>query len=82
MVAPDVEIDDGKGWYIHSCCRFVGVYLHELQEQFFYPIREFFSASEGSIIFSLRDINLTLGLLSSRRHVIWHDFVFCGCCEF
>ena len=34
--------------------------MHELHEQFFYPIREFFSASEGFFILSLRDINLTL----------------------
>ena len=26
-------------------------------------------------LFSLRDINLTLGLLPSRRHVVWHDSV-------
>ena len=38
--------------------------LHEMHEQFFYPIREFFSASKSSFIFSLHDINLTLGLLS------------------
>ena len=25
--------------------------------------------------FSLRDINLTLGLLPSMRHVVWHDSV-------
>ena len=55
-----------------------------LRFAFFHPIREFFSASEGPFLFSLRDINLTLGLLSSRRHVIIisHDSVFCGCCDF
>ena len=26
-------------------------------------------------LFSLRDINLTLGLLPSRRHVVWRDYV-------
>ena len=26
-------------------------------------------------LFSLRDINLTLGLLPSRRHVLWRDSV-------
>ena len=26
-------------------------------------------------LFSLRDINLTLGLLSPRRHVVWRDSV-------
>ena len=26
-------------------------------------------------LFSLRDINLTLGLLPSRRHVVWRDSV-------
>ena len=36
--------------------------LHQLHEQFFYPIREFFLVSEGSFIFSSRDNNLTLGL--------------------
>ena len=56
--------------------------LHELREQLFYPICEFFSASEGSFRFSLRDINLTLRLLSTITHVIWHDSVFCVCCEF
>ena len=56
--------------------------LHELREQLFYPIREFFSASEGSFRFSLRDVNLTLRLLSTITHVMWHDSVFCVCCEF
>ena len=28
-----------------------------------------------SFIFSLQDINLTLGLLPSRRHLIWRDSV-------
>ena len=28
-----------------------------------------------SFIFSLRDINLTLGLLPSRRHVVWRNSV-------
>ena len=28
-------------------------------------------------LFSLRDINLTLGLLPSRRHVVWRDSVVC-----
>ena len=26
-------------------------------------------------LFSLRDINLTLGLTPPRRHVVWRDFV-------
>ena len=28
-----------------------------------------------SFIFSLRDINLTLGLLPSRRHIVWRNSV-------
>ena len=31
-----------------------------------------------SSILSLRDIDLTLGLLPSRRHMIWHDSVGVG----
>ena len=29
-------------------------------------------------LFSLRDINLTLGLLPPRRHVVWRDSVDVG----
>ena len=33
----------------------------------------FFWLVLANSLFSLRDINLTLGLLPSRRHVVWRD---------
>ena len=35
----------------------------------------FFRLVLANSLFSLRDFNLTLGLLSPRRHVVWHDSV-------
>ena len=32
----------------------------------------------ANFLFSLRDINLTLGLLPPRRHVVWRDSVGVG----
>ena len=52
----------------------------------------FFRLVLTNSLFSLRDINLTLGLLPPRRHVVWRDSVgvksariffirtFSGCC--
>ena len=35
----------------------------------------FFSLVLANSLFSLRDINLTFGLLPPRRHVVWRDSV-------
>ena len=35
----------------------------------------FFKLVLANSLFSLRDINLTLGLLAPRRHVVWRDSV-------
>ena len=35
----------------------------------------FFRLVLANSLFSLRDINLTLGLLPPRRHVVWRDSV-------
>ena len=35
----------------------------------------FFRLVLTNYLFSLRDINLTLGLLPPRRHVVWRDSV-------
>ena len=45
------------------CCSFLHGFAHVSKVGFVHPI------------FSLCDINVTLGLLSSRGHVIWRDSV-------
>ena len=41
----------------------------------FMVLSMFFRLVLAYSLFSLRDINLTLGLLSPRRHVVWLDSV-------
>ena len=42
---------------------------------FFMVLSMFFRLVLANSLFSLRDINLTLGLLPPRRHVVWRDSV-------
>ena len=49
--------------YYPICCNFCMV------------LSMFFRLVLANPLFSLRDINLTLGLLPSRRHVVWRDSV-------
>ena len=44
-------------------------FLHDFVHVFAFGFGQFF------IFFSLRDSNLTLGLLPPRRHVLWRDSV-------
>ena len=39
------------------------------------PKNMFYRLVLVNFLFSLRDINLTLGLLPPRRHVVWRDSV-------
>ena len=53
-------------WGRPICCSFLHGFVHVSKVGFVHPI------------FSLRDINATLGLLPSRKHVIWRGSVSVG----
>ena len=54
----------GRRSFIDHICRNPGMVLSM-----------FYRLVSANFLFSLRDINLTLGLLPPRRHVVWRDSV-------
>ena len=58
-----VKTSARKNRYYPICCNFCMV------------LSMFFRLVLANYLFSLRDINLKLGLLPSRRHVVWRDSV-------
>ena len=61
----------------HALCEFLGrtPFMDPICCNFCMVLSMFLRLVLANSLFSLRDINLTLGLLPPRRHVVWRDSV-------
>ena len=64
-------------WLMFVLYEFLGLgsFMDPICCNFCMVLSMFFRLVLANSLFSLRDINLTLGLLSPRRHVVWRDSV-------